>query len=219
MEIYKTTNYSIFSFLQGNRSVSKKNSLVKSIQKIDLTMYKPILVDSEFRIIDGQHRFFACMELNKPIYYMIVENENINDALIVLNSNQKMWRQEEYLGFFAETKKGSYMELKEFMDRTGMTISNAMVVYPDSQINSNHIKSGNLNIDKNYSADNIADFLNSEEVKRLKFRNTRPFVLSIRKAFEIYTKKQLNKLRKNSIMIPMCANYSQYLTVFENIIK
>ena len=61
MEIYKTTNYSIFSFLQGNRSVSKKNSLVKSIQKIDLTMYKPILVDSEFRIIDGQHRFFACM--------------------------------------------------------------------------------------------------------------------------------------------------------------
>ena len=60
------------------------------------------------------------------------------------------------------------MELKEFMDRTGMTISNAMVVYPDSQINSNHIKSANLNIDKNYSADNIAEFLNSEEIKRLK---------------------------------------------------
>ena len=219
MEIYKTTNYSIFSFLQGNRSVSKKNSLVKSIQKIDLTMYKPILVDSEFRIIDGQHRFFACMELNKPIYYMIVENENINDALIVLNSNQKMWRQEEYLGFFAETKKGSYMELKEFMDRTGMTISNAMVVYPDSQINSNHIKSGNLNIDKNYSAVNIAKFLISEEIKRMKFRNTRPFVLAIRKAFEVYTKRQLNKLRKYSIIIPMCANYTQYLTVFENIIK
>ena len=219
MEIYKTTNYSLFSFLQGNRSVSKKNSLVKSIQRIDLTMYKPILVDSEFRIIDGQHRFFACIELNKPIYYMIIENENINDALIVLNSNQKMWRQEEYLGFFAETKKGSYMELKEFMDRTGMTISNAMVVYPDSQINSNHIKSGNLNIDKNYYADNITEFLNSEEIKRLKFRNTRPFVLAIRKAFEVYTKRQLNKLRKNSIIIPMCANYTQYLTVFENIIK
>ncbi len=111
------------------------------------------------------------------------------------------------------------MELKEFMDRTGMTISNAMVVYPDSQINSNHIKSGNLNIDKNYSADNIAEFLNSEEIKRLKFRNTRPFVLAIRKAFEVYTKRQLNKLRKNSIIIPMCANYTQYLTVFENIIK
>ena len=100
-----------------------------------------------------------------------------------------------------------------------MTISNAMVVYPDSQINSSHIKSGDLSIDKNFLADNIADFLNSEEVSRLKFRNTRPFVLAIRKAFEIYTKKQLNKLRKNSIMIPMCANYSQYLTVFENIIK
>ena len=219
MGIYKTTNYSLFSFLQGNRSVSKKNSLVKSIKKIDLTMYKPIIVDSMFRIIDGQHRFLACVELNKPIYYMVFDGDDVNEALIALNANQKMWRQEEYLNFFAETKKGSYSMLKGFMQKTNISVSNAMVIYPDIQINSNNIKSGELNIGVNKFSDDIADFLNSEEIKMLKFRNTRPFVLAVKKSFEIYTKRQLNKLRKNSVKIPMCANYSQYLTVFENIIK
>ena len=73
-QIKVTTNYDLFSFMPGNRDIAKKNMLVKSIEKIDLTEYKPIIVNENYVIIDGQHRFMACKELEKPIYYIILHD-------------------------------------------------------------------------------------------------------------------------------------------------
>lgn len=218
-QIKKTNNYSLFSFLDGNRIVTKKNTLVKSIRKIDLTMYKPILVDGEYRIIDGQHRYLACVELNKPIYYMIVKNKDVKMALIALNAHQKMWRQEEYLSFFDANNGGSYSELKRFMEKHKMPISNAMVVFPKGQINASYIKSGNLDVEINEQCDKIAYFLSSENIRNLNFSKTRSFVLAIRKGFDEYSEKQMEKIKKNCLKIPQCANYNQYLVVFKNILK
>lgn len=77
MEIQKTTDYKLFKKLDGNRDVKKTNALVKSIREFDLTMYSPIIVSVDFRIIDGQHRFAACRELGLPIYYIVMCDNNV----------------------------------------------------------------------------------------------------------------------------------------------
>lgn len=59
----------------------------------------------------------------------------------------------------------------------------------------------------------------SDEVRMLKYRNTRSFVLAIRKSFETLSEKELLRLRRHLITIPHCADYEQYLTAFKNILK
>lgn len=47
---------------------------------MDLTMYSPIIVSEDFRIIDGQHRFEACKELGFPIYFLVMPSKNAERA-------------------------------------------------------------------------------------------------------------------------------------------
>lgn len=218
-EIKCTIDYSLFKFWDINRRISKKNNLSKSINDLDLTMFVPIIVDSKHRIIDGQHRFMACMELNKPIYYVVIPDYIAERAMVVLNATQRMWRREEFLHYFAGKNIGSCKEIEDFCRDNNWQLSNALVVYPLKQNNGTGIRKGNFVIEKNPKVDAIVQFMAREEIKRLKFSNTRSFVLAVRHAFDRYTPRQLDKLARKSLIIPMCANYEQYLTVFENIIK
>lgn len=71
-----SNDYKKFNFASFNRSLVKSNieKLKKEAIKEDNFPYFPIVVDKNLTIIDGQHRYKACMELNKPIYY-IVKNQ------------------------------------------------------------------------------------------------------------------------------------------------
>ena len=110
MEIKVTRDYSLFKKLDGNRDVRKKNALVKSIKEFDLTMYSPIIVSDDFRIVDGQHRFEACKELNLPIYFIVMPTENAEKAMIILNKCQSQWRNEEFFQYNVKKVGGSYKE-------------------------------------------------------------------------------------------------------------
>ena len=91
MKIYSTTCYSRFSFLDNNRIVKRSHvdKLKKSIKEIDLTKCNPIKVDVNLRIIDGQHRYQACMELGLPIYYVVLNGVDAEQAMIIDNQNKK----------------------------------------------------------------------------------------------------------------------------------
>ena len=216
--IHKSYDYDMFSFIESNRPTAKIKQLVKSIKECDLTSYNPIIVDTNYRIIDGQHRFKACESLGLPIYYVICKEDAIK-SMILLNQSMRSWRQEEFLCFHANTKGGCYKDLYEFEINNNLGISNSIVIYPKKQINSKNIRDANLTFDKNPNAEKIVAFLKSQPVSTLRYKRTRPFVLAVRIAHERYTDKQLNKLLKKIITIPMCASYEQYLTAFENIIK
>lgn len=69
----ETRDYSIFKKLPGNREVSIESGLIDSMQSNGYLKQYPILVDSEMRIIDGQHRLIAAKELNLPVSYELVE--------------------------------------------------------------------------------------------------------------------------------------------------
>lgn len=78
-EINKTMDYNKFKFADFNRDISKSNvnKLKKEYNIKNNFKYFPIVVDKDFKIIDGQHRFMACKDLNEPIYY-IRTNDTIN---------------------------------------------------------------------------------------------------------------------------------------------
>ena len=66
-EIYETKNYDKFSYLKSNRPINQMrvNNIKNSIDQIG--QVEPIMVDEAFKIIDGQHRFEACMALEKQV--------------------------------------------------------------------------------------------------------------------------------------------------------
>lgn len=221
MKIYSTKDYSRFSFLDNNRIVksSHVDMLKKSIKNIDLTKYNPIKVDANLRIIDGQHRFHACMELGLPIYYVVLNGVDAEQAMIIDNQNNKKWEMMDWLRYRANKNGGCYKQLLDFVQQTCTTISNAMVIFPAKAINAATLRAGTTDFGVNEKAFDIVHFLQSQEVKTLSFRNTRAFNLAIRIAFDEYSKRQMDKLKRKILLVPECANYKQYLTVFSNIIK
>lgn len=221
MKIYSTKDYSRFSFLDNNRIVKSSHveMLKKSIKNIDLTKYNPIKVDANLRIIDGQHRFHACMELGLPIYYVVLNGVDAEQAMIIDNQNNKKWEMMDWLRYRANKNGGCYKQLLDFVQQTCTTISNAMVIFPAKAINAATLKAGTTDFGVNEKAFDIVHFLQSQEVKTLSFRNTRAFNLAIRIAFDEYSKRQMDKLKRKILLVPECANYKQYLTFFSNIIK
>ena len=70
-EIHTTKIYDLFRDIPINRDVDpiRLDSIIKSIQTLDLTRVKPIIVGPDSEIVDGQGRFQACKALGLPIYY------------------------------------------------------------------------------------------------------------------------------------------------------
>ena len=220
-KIYSTKDYSRFSFLENNRIVKRShvNEFKEEIKKNDRTMCFPIVVDPNLRIIDGQHRFHACMELGLPIYYVVDDDDDAEQAMINCNKINKKWEMMDWLRYRANKNGGCYKQLLDFVQQTGTTISNAMVIYPGKAINAATLRAGTTDFGVNENAFDIVRFLQSSEVKMLSFRNTRAFNLVLRIAFDEYSKRQMDKLQRNILKVPLSANYKQYLTVFSNIIK
>ena len=120
----------------------------------------------------------------------------------------------DWLRYRANKNGGCYKQLLDFVQQTGTTISNAMVIYPGKAINAATLRAGTTDFGVNENAFDIVRFLQSSEVKMLSFRNTRAFNLALRIAFDEYSKRQMDKLQRNILKVPLSANYKQYLTVF-----
>ncbi len=120
--IQKTKEYSQFKYLPGNRPLDKGHlkRLTKSIEKENHLNLHPIIVNSEYEIIDGQHRFSVAKELGLDLFY--IQSEKVSsDHLIECNVNQKLFEVENYIDFFAiKEKKPEYIQLKDMLKSTGL---------------------------------------------------------------------------------------------------
>ena len=139
--------------------------------------------------------------------------------MIMLNQTSKKWEMMDWLRYRSNKNGGCYKQLLDFVQQTCTKISNAMVIFPAKTINAATLRAGTTDFGVNEKASDIVHFLQSQEVKNLSFRNTRAFNLAIRIAFDEYSKRQMDKLKRKILLVPECANYKQYLTVFSNIIK
>lgn len=123
MEIFETVNYGQFRSIKGNRAVSKKHvtMLMDSITKNNQLDTRPIVVNKNLEIIDGQHRLEAAKNLELPIYY-VVKNEADYQEMAFLNSCQANWGTRDFLTMYSNQGFPEYKHLEEFVNRHNINL-------------------------------------------------------------------------------------------------
>lgn len=124
-QIQKTNNYDMFKLRQLNdnrESISPKRvqELVDSISQKNLLEYRPIVVNSDMEVIEGQHRFLAAKQLGVDIYYQVKEDFQATDILLM--NNAKAWSIADYLNFFVKNGYPEYIKLNEFMKKNQLNL-------------------------------------------------------------------------------------------------
>lgn len=126
--IWTTTNYTLFGFIGGNRNVNKTNlkKITESISRKHIKTNAVICVydDSDpkhpLKIVDGQHRFEACVELNLPVSYVIDDSLSINDILndiTLLNTASKEWDVSDFMNSEAQKGNQNYILYRDIYSR------------------------------------------------------------------------------------------------------
>ena len=87
---------------------------------------RPITVNKNMEVIDGQHRLEACKILNQPIFYVIQEDSQDED-MILLNNSQKRWSLEDYVHFYSSRGKEAYKSLEEASKNTQLTCREVLI--------------------------------------------------------------------------------------------
>jgi hypothetical protein len=214
----KTTNYSLFSMMKTNRPIN--NGLVKRLQEsmneFGFLESRPVIVDKNFYIIDGQHRFTAAKNLNLPINYAI-EDINAESAMIKLNANQVMWRLEEYIMHHASSGIPFYKELLKYNENYKLGASNAIIILCGYSVKAIQIKDGK-NFEVNPNTDNIVDFiLYSKDL--IGFAKTKHFVNAVTILHKKTTPENINKIKSKIQIVRQQVSSTDYLIVFENILN
>jgi hypothetical protein len=141
---YETTNYDRFKTIEGNRDVNLRNvkRIIGNIEKVG-ALKVPILVNENYEIIDGQHRFEAFKRKNLPITYMIQKGYGLKEVQ-ALNSNTSNWNNFDYLKSYCESGYGEYEKLEQFMrDYPDFGIQSAERICSLRQTNASASKSPN----------------------------------------------------------------------------
>jgi hypothetical protein len=122
--ITSTKNYEKFKRVGLNRSIKNKNveRLMKSFELTGgMSMSKPIIVDKEFNIIDGQHRLEACKRMGIPVHYVVFKDNTKN--IPIYNTYQEKWGLEDYAQYWASQGNKNYQRLLEIKNKTGVSIN------------------------------------------------------------------------------------------------
>ena len=116
-------------FIGSNRAINRTHvdKIKESIKKHGYLPDKAILVDENLQILDGQHRYQACVELGIEPVYKIVENADSN-LMIDLNSTQSSWGITDYIHYFASQGLNGYQLLSQFVEKNKINCTIALAL-------------------------------------------------------------------------------------------
>ena len=115
-QVHTTTDYFLFKSIEGNRNKNLLhiNRLKKSMSENYL--FTVIIVNENYEIIDGQHRFDVIKELNLKLNYIICKGYGLNEVHI-LNQNSKTWNADDYLTGYCNLGYKDYLTYSEFKNK------------------------------------------------------------------------------------------------------
>ena len=95
--VYSTSDYSKFRLVFGNRELLRRKviKLREAIKIENKILSYPVVVNSNFQIIDGQHRFVALAELGLPIYYIVDDTFKV-ESIPKINTAQHKRKSNDY---------------------------------------------------------------------------------------------------------------------------
>jgi hypothetical protein len=204
--------------MKTNRPIN--NGLVKRLQEsmneFGFLESRPVIVDKNFYIIDGQHRFTAAKNLNLPINYAI-EDINAERAMIKLNANQVVWRIEEYITHHANTGIKLYQEIVRYNESYKLGVSNAVIIVGGYKLRPSSLRDGKV-FEVNPNTDNVIEFIMYAK-NILSFAKTTKFVTAVTMLHKKTTLDNINKVKSKLQIVQEQVNVTDYLIIFENILN
>jgi len=229
VKVYQTLDYERFNKIAGNRAVNKHkvDRIIKAIQidKINVLKYAPIIVDSDYNIIDGQHRLAVSRKLKREVYYVIMHKISVRDVARI-NSNTQNWSAGDFLECYAKLKVKSYIELKEFLAKYPfMRLGIAA-----SLLQRGTLKSGGGVSSRNSFQDGEFEvrFLKVAEATAEHAKRILPYCEDMRRDLvralnmllrsEVYTQeKMFQKLKMYNLKVEVKSSYKDYLSHLEDL--
>lgn len=127
MQVQSTKDHSIFRTQNGNRQVNKLHkSRIKESMKQN-TLVSPIIVNENYEIIDGQHRYEALKELNKPVQYIVAKGYGLKETQI-LNVNTKNWNLNSFMDSYCDLGNKNYIAFREFYEEFDFSITASLII-------------------------------------------------------------------------------------------
>jgi hypothetical protein len=231
-KILKTRNYSLFSFIEGNRKISR--SKVERLKKSMAEKYIPIpiLASGKHEIIDGQHRFIAVRELELLLHYTISYNFEPED-ITRINMHGTNWNNDDFLHYRAKEEKNNYpLNYKSMPYNVLLSAREETKLHHQSLIRLAYKLSGKLKARYNESFKE-GSFIIADKKK---FLEDVDFLVSVGQYFEggrqrnfqaalCYVLPQdnfdrdvfLSKLKKYSSIMRPCANTKAYVEEIETL--
>ncbi len=152
MEILKTKNYDQFKVTDINRADGVKHEHVRklsaSIAARNYLHMKPITVNTDMEVLDGQHRLQAAKYLGVDIYY-VIDREIQREDIVTLNINNKLWSLNDYLNAWVKLGNQQYINFDNFMKDKNLSIHEALALCRIiGRYQKDDFKSGRLVFDK-----------------------------------------------------------------------
>lgn len=228
----KTKDYSIFKKHENNRAIDPFNlkKIVASLKIQNLLEFRPILIDANYRIIDGQHRLEAAKQLELEVYYQ-VNQESTHEDIVLLNSNQKKWLQEDYVNYYISRGNLEYKKLKDYAIQKGLPIAEVLSMtkwksteqssevrvgtykFPDAD----YLSTMNITLDKLSDIIRILDKYILSNKKFISGRKFKRALLAFLKNPEVDFQTFLSKITLKVDVVKACADTYAYYNMFKDI--
>lgn len=226
IQILQESDYKKFSYVKGNREISKKKvqKIIDSYKNgINLFPYVPVLINPGFFVIEGQHRIEACKILKLPVHYVIVPDLSLQQ-IAEINSNTDKWKNVDFLKCYIKTGNTNYETLKTFIGKYNITLSvaisllmNGTTLRAESDMES--YRSGKFIVKHQEKATQIMRKCYDYE-KVNKFCNDREFIRAIENLIssEVYTHNIIvSKLERDVSIIEKQKTYKDYIFHIEHL--
>ena len=203
IKIEKTSDYTRFKTIKGNRpiKIGHVNRLKSSFESSPhLIEANPVLVNKNWEIIDGQHRFKALEALDMPISFIQLDNYNLADVR-TLNTNSRNWSILDYAMSYASQGKKDYMIYLDYLDRfkLGKTIT-AQLLMLDRAYTTMLFKEGKLRVTNLPKTDRLIENFLEVAAYFPDFYNTKAFTMAFMRVW-------LNPRYKHSEMMRKLPKY------------
>lgn len=113
-----------FKSLGGQRSINLKHveRLIKSRSLKDVQYARPVLINENNEIVEGQHTIEAAKRLNMPVYYILVKDAGIEETQ-VLNANVRPWQLQDFLNSYSLQGREEYIAIRDLTEKYDLPIS------------------------------------------------------------------------------------------------
>lgn len=222
--ILKTTNYSQFTILNGNRplDIAHVKRIMESITNRNLLAENPIVVNNFLCVIDGQHRLEAAKRLGIPIFYIVINHGSLEDVWL-LNTSQKNWSLLDYVNSYISRGYVDYRTLKDFSLRYDLPLGISAFLLANKKFDteSDSIKKGKFKVISIELAEKYANyviFLRNYTSKNLsRSRNFLMSAINLCRINGLNLKKLARKIESRKIEIPKLTSEQEYLRFYEKI--